>query len=350
MFSTRKVSAMNDNESASPFEDFRALARAPAPDHADALAATRGREAALTKPPGSLGRLEALAEWLTAVTGAAPPRVDHPRVVIFAASHGVADEGVSAYPASVNAQMLAGFREGTAAINQLCGAGGIGLSVFDLAVDVPSGNIARDDAFASERDTAATMAFGLEAIAGGVDCLGLGEMGIGNTTVAAAVYAALWGGGGEAWCGAGTGVAGETLRTKISTVDSAVARLDGARDPLEILRRVGGRDIAAMLGAILGARSQNVPVVIDGFVATASAALAHAMAPEAISHCLFAHRSAEAGHGAALSRLGATPLLDLGMRLGEGTGAALAIPVLRAAATCHAGMATFADAGVDGPV
>jgi nicotinate-nucleotide--dimethylbenzimidazole phosphoribosyltransferase len=334
---------------ASPFDDFRALARAPAPDHGDALAATRAREAALTKPPGSLGRLEAIAEWLTAVTGVAPPKVERPRIVVFAASHGVTAEGVSAYPASVNAQMLASFREGNAAINQICGAGGIGLSVFDLAVDVPSGNIASEDAFAAERDCAATMAFGLEAVAGGVDCLGLGEMGIGNTTVAAAVFAALWGGGGKAWCGAGTGVSGEALARKIAVVDRAVARLGGERDPLEILRRVGGRDVAAMVGAILAARSQKVPVVVDGFVASAAAAVVHAIAPEAIAHCLFAHRSAEAGHGAALERLGADPLLDLGMRLGEGTGAALALSVVKAAAACHGGMATFSEAGVDGP-
>lgn len=341
---------MTNSEGASPFDDFRALAHAPAPDHADALAATRAREAALTKPPGSLGRLEAIAEWLTAVTGAAPPKVERPRVVVFAASHGVADEGVSAYPSSVNAQMLAAFREGKAAINQICGAAGIGLSVFDLAVDVPSGNIAAEDAFASERDCAATMAFGLEGIAGNVDCLGLGEMGIGNTTVAAAVFAALWGGGGAAWCGAGTGVAGEALARKVAVVDRAVARLGGESDPLAILRGVGGRDVAAMVGAILAARSQKVPVVVDGFVATAAAAVVHALSPAAISHCLFAHRSAEAGHGAALERLGAAPLLDLSMRLGEGTGAALAIGIVRAAAACHSGMATFGEAGVDGPV
>jgi len=341
---------MTGNGGASPFDDFRALALAPWPDHAAAVAATRAREASLTKPPGSLGRLEALAEWLAAVTGKAPPVVERPRIVVFAASHGVTDEGVSAYPASVNAQMLAGFRAGSAAINQLCTAGGIGLSVFDLAIDVPSGNIAVEDAFATERDVAATMAFGLEAIANQVDCLGLGEMGIGNTTVAAAVYAALWGGGGAAWCGAGTGVAGEALARKIAVVDRTVARLGGERDPLEILRRAGGREIAAMAGAILAARSQKVPVVVDGFVATAAAAVVHALSPDAISHCLFAHRSAEAAHGRALERLGAEPLLDLGMRLGEGTGAALAIPVLKAAAACHAGMATFAEAGVDGPV
>lgn len=332
----------------SPLDDFRELAAAPAPDHAAAVSATRAREAQLTKPAGSLGRLEALAEWLAAVTGRAPPTVNAPRVVVFAASHGVTAEGVSAYPASVNAQMLAAFRGGKAAINQICGAAGIGLSVFDLAIDVPSGNIAVEDAFVTERDLAATMAFGLEAVHG-TDCLALGEMGIGNTTVAAAVFAALWGGGGATWCGAGTGVEGAALARKVAAVDRAVARLDGERDPLVILRRVGGREIAAMAGAILAARTQGVPVIVDGFVATAGAAVVHALSPDAISHCLFAHRSAEAAHGRALERLGVVPLLDLGMRLGEGTGAALAISLVKAAAACHAGMATFAEAGVDGP-
>ncbi|MBJ3777986.1 nicotinate-nucleotide--dimethylbenzimidazole phosphoribosyltransferase [Acuticoccus mangrovi] len=334
----------------SPLDDFRALARAPRPDHSDALAATRAREAALTKPAGSLGRLEKLAEWLTAVTGKAPPTVDHPRVVVFAASHGVAEEGVSAYPSSVNAQMLASFRDGKAAINQICAAYGIGLSAFDLAVDIPSGNIAVEDAFASERAAAATMAFGLEAIANGVDCLALGEMGIGNTTVAAALYAALIGGTAADWCGAGTGVSGEAMARKIAAVDKALARVAGEEDPLVLLTRIGGREIAAMVGAILAARSQKVPVVIDGFVSTAAAAVAYKIAPQAIDHCLFAHRSAEAAHGRALEAMGVSPLLDLGMRLGEGTGAALAIGILRAAAACHSGMSTFAEAGVDGPV
>jgi nicotinate-nucleotide--dimethylbenzimidazole phosphoribosyltransferase len=332
----------------SPLDDFRRLADTPAHDHGAAVSATSAREAELTKPAGSLGRLEDLSAWLAAVTGKAPPAVDRPRVVVFAASHGVAAEGVSAYPASVNAQMLAAFRDGKAAINQICAASGIGLSVFDLAIDVPSGNIAAEDAFASERDLAATMAFGLEAVHN-TDCLGLGEMGIGNTTVAAAVYAALWGGGGEAWCGAGTGVEGPALARKIAVVDRAVARLGGERDPLAILQRVGGREVAAMTGAILAARTERVPVIVDGFVATAAAAVVHALSPDAIAGCLFAHRSAEAAHGRALERLGVTPLLDLGLRLGEGTGAALAIPILKAAAACHSGMATFAEAGVDGP-
>jgi len=268
-------------------------------------------------------------------------------VVVFAASHGITEEGVSPFPPSVNAQMLASFQNGKAAINQLCAAYGIGLSVFDLAVDMPSGNIAREDAFASEKALAGTLAFGLEAIAGGVDCLGLGEMGIGNTSIAAAVYAALYGGGAEVWCGAGAGATGDLYRSKVAAVARALERVGPVSDPLLVLQRLGGREIAAMAGAILAARAEGVPVIIDGFVATAAAAVVAAMDRAAIDHCLFAHRSAEAQHGRALEALGVTPLLDLGMRLGEGSGAALAIGIVQAAAGCHAGMATFAEAGVD---
>ncbi|MEM0906192.1 MAG: nicotinate-nucleotide--dimethylbenzimidazole phosphoribosyltransferase [Pseudomonadota bacterium] len=332
----------------SPLDDFRRLATQPLPDHTAAIAATEARESTLIKPPGALGRLEGIARWLTAVSGKAPPVVTSPRVVIFAASHGIAAAGVSAYPPSVNTQMFAAFQNGTAAINQICTSIGIGLSAFDLALDVPSGNIAVEDGFEDEKSLAATLAFGLEAIAGGVDCLGLGEMGIGNTAVAAALFAALYGGGGEAWCGAGTGVEGDALRHKIAMVDQALARVGEEADPLIILKRLGGRDVAAMVGAILAARVEGVPVVVDGFVATAAAALVSAMAPGAIDHCLFAHKSAEAGHGPALEKLGAVQLLDLQMRLGEGTGSALAIAIIKAAAECHSGMATFAEAGVDG--
>ncbi|MEM8551268.1 MAG: nicotinate-nucleotide--dimethylbenzimidazole phosphoribosyltransferase [Pseudomonadota bacterium] len=333
----------------SPLDDIRALAFLPAPDHLDAIAQTDGREAALTKPPGALGKLEAISRWLTEVTGKAPPKVAQPRVVVFAANHGIAEEGVSAYPASVNAQMLAAFRDGKAAINQICSTNGIGLSVFDLAVDVPSGNIAREDAFTSARELAGTMAFGLEAVAGGVDCLGLGEMGIGNTSVAAAIFAALHGGDVADWCGAGTGVEGPALARKAAVVERAVKRVEGERDPLILLQRIGGREIAAMTGAILAARTQKIPVVVDGFVSTAAAALVHALSHDAISHCIFAHRSAEKAHGRALQAMGVHPLLDLGMRLGEGTGAALAMGIIKAAAACHSGMATFQEAGVDGP-
>ena len=331
--------------SALPFDDIRQLLEnMPGPDDA-AIAAVRARDAQLTKPAGSLGKLEDLAEWLAAWQGRHVPDVNRPMVAVFAGNHGVAAAGVSAFPAEVTAQMVANFANGGAAINQLCKAYDLGLKVFELALEVPTGDIRNEDAL-SEADCAATMAYGMEAIAGGVDLLCIGEMGIGNTTVAAAIFNALFGGEAAAWVGSGTGVDDVGLLRKQDAVAAAVARLNGEKDGLEILRRIGGREIAAMAGAILGARMQQVPVIVDGFVATAAAATLFACAPTALDHCLFAHLSEEQAHGQALQAMAKTPLLDLGMRLGEGSGAALAAGLVKAAAQTHAGMATFADAGV----
>jgi nicotinate-nucleotide--dimethylbenzimidazole phosphoribosyltransferase len=243
--------------------------------------------------------------------------------------------------------MVANFSAGGAAINQICEAHGLGLKVFELALEQPTPDIVAADAF-DEKACAATIAYGMEAIAGGVDLLCLGEMGIANTTVATAIYHALYDGAADDWVGRGTGVDDQGLRRKADAVAAAVMRIGNQREPLEILRRLGGREIAAMTGAILSARMERVPVIVDGFVATAAAAIVHAARADAIDHCLFAHRSAEAAHGAVLQRLGKTPLLDLGMRLGEGTGAALAAGIVKAAAAIHNGMATFAEAGVAG--
>ena len=217
--------------------------------------------------------------------------------------------------------------------------------MFELALDQPTPDIAAADAF-DEKSCAATIAFGMEAVAGGVDLLCLGEMGIANTTVAAAIFHALYGGEAADWVGRGTGVDDAGLDRKADAVAAAVARIGGERDGLEVLRRLGGREIAAMVGAILAARIERVPVIVDGFVTTAAASIVHALRPQAIEHCLFAHRSAEAAHGRVLQRLGKTPLLDFGMRLGEGTGAALAAGIVKAAVAMHAGMATFDEAGV----
>lgn len=331
-----------------PLEDIRALiASMPGPDM-QAAAAVAARDAQLTKPAGSLGRLEDIAGWLATWQAKPTPTVDRPSVAVFATNHGVAARGVSAYPAEVTRQMVANFSSGGAAINQICLANDIGLKVFELALEMPTPDIAEEDAF-TEGELAATMAFGMEALADGPDLLCLGEMGIANTTVAAAVYHALYGGTAADWVGAGTGVEGDGLSRKRDAVASAVRRLGGEREGLEVLRRVGGREIAAMTGAILGARHQRVPVIVDGYVATAAAAVLHAVEPGATAHCLFAHVSAEQAHRKVLERLGAAPLLDLGMRLGEGSGAALAAVLVRTAARVHAGMATFAGAGVSGP-
>ena len=330
-----------------PFDDIRRLLDdLPGPDE-DAAKAVRRRDSELTKPAGSLGRLEELAEWVARWQGKPRPAVTRPLVAVFAANHGIAARGVSAFPQAVTRQMVENFAAGGAAINQLCIAYDLGLKVFELALDQPTPDIVTADAF-DERACAATIAFGMEAIAGGIDLLCLGEMGIGNTTVAAALYYALYGGRAADWVGRGTGVDDAGLARKADAVAAAVARIGGERDPLEILRRLGGREIAAIAGAILAARTERVPVIVDGFVTTAAAAILHALRPEAIDHCLFAHRSAEGAHGAVLERLGKIPLLDFGMRLGEGTGAALAAGIVKTAVAAHNGMATFSQAGVAG--
>jgi nicotinate-nucleotide--dimethylbenzimidazole phosphoribosyltransferase len=330
-----------------PFDDIRALLKGmPAPD-AVALAAALDRQAQLTKPAGSLGRLEEIAEFLASWQGG-PPHVDRPLVAVFAGNHGVVAQGVSPYPASVTQAMVANFTTGGAAINQICKTFDISLKVYELALEQPTGDITREPAL-DERDCAATMAFGMEALASKPDLLCVGEMGIGNTTSAAAICHALYGGQAEDWVGRGTGVDDAGLKRKADAVRAAVAlHRDYLSDPLEALRRLGGREIAAIAGAILAARTQRVPVLLDGFVVGAAAAVLHALDAGALDHCLAAHVSAENAHAEVLRRLGKTPLLSLGMRLGEGSGAALAVGIVRAAVACHNGMATFADAGVAG--
>jgi nicotinate-nucleotide--dimethylbenzimidazole phosphoribosyltransferase len=330
-----------------PFDDFRALVRAmPQPDEA-AIDAARARQAELTKPAGSLGWLEDIAKWLAGWQGG-PPHVDTPLVAVFAANHGVVTQGVSAYPSSVTQAMVANFAVGGAAINQICKTFDISLRVFELALDQPTGDISREAAL-DERTCAASMAFGMEALAAGPDLLCLGEMGIGNTTSAAAIYCGLYGGAPEDWVGRGAGVNDAILRRKIEAVRAAVAlHREHLNDPLEVLRRLGGREIAAIAGAILAARIQRVPVLLDGFVVCAAAAVLHALDAKALDHCMAAHVSAEGAHAAVLRRLGLTPILDLGMRLGEGSGAALAVGIVKGALACHVGMATFAEAGVAG--
>ncbi len=330
-----------------PFDDIRRLlADLPGPDEA-ARHAVMARDAMLTKPAGSLGRLEEIAAWMAAWQGRAKPVVTRPLVAVFAANHGIADHGVSAFPQSVTAQMVANFAAGGAAINQICNAYGLGLKVFELALDRPTPDIVVEDAF-DEKSCAATIAYGMEAVAGGIDLLCLGEMGIANTTVAAAIFYALYGDAAEDWVGRGTGVDDEGLKRKAEAVAAAVARIGAGCEPLEVLRRLGGREIAAMVGAIVAARMERVPVIVDGFVTTAAAAILHAIDPGAIDHCLFAHSSAEAAHAAVLKRMAKVPLLDLKLRLGEGTGAALAAGIVKAALAAHNGMATFEQAGVAG--
>jgi len=324
--------------------DIRALLRKlPGPD-AQALARCDAREPLLTKPPGALGRLEDISRHLAAWQGRHPPRLEVVRACVFAGNHGVAALGVSAYPAAVTEQMVANFQHGGAAINQLCRAAGITLSVEAFDLDRPTADFTRMPAM-TEEECVAAFARGMASVAAGADLLVVGEMGIANTTSAAAICRALYGGHAADWTGRGTGVDDEQLRLKVEVVETGAA-LHAGGDALEILCRLGGREIAAMAGAILAARLARIPVILDGFVCGAAAATLAQAVPGALEHCLAGHVSAEAGHRRLLERLKLKPLLDLGMRLGEASGAALAVALVRAALACHVGMATFVQAGV----
>jgi nicotinate-nucleotide--dimethylbenzimidazole phosphoribosyltransferase len=330
-------------------EEIRALmAHLPGPD-LDAGAAAALREQQLTKPAGALGRLEELAAWLAIWQGRHPATLNHPRTIVFAGNHGVAARDVSAYPAAVTAQMVQNFIAGGAAVNQLCKTIDADLRVYEMNLDTPTGDIVEGPAM-TEEECGRAIAYGMMAVEPGIDALAVGEMGIANTTIAAALCLALFGGDAAGWTGPGTGVVGAALEKKREVVAAAVARhRPEAGDAFDVLRRLGGLEFAAMAGAILAARMGRVPVVLDGFCAGAAAAVLYAADPRALDHCVAGHVSAEPGHRRLLDRLGKPPLLDLGMRLGEASGATLALAILKAAAACHAGMASFAEAGVSGP-
>jgi nicotinate-nucleotide--dimethylbenzimidazole phosphoribosyltransferase len=330
-------------------DEIRALLGAlPGPD-LDAGAAAAGRQARLTKPAGSLGRLEDLAQWLATWQGRHPPQLERPFAAVFAGNHGVAARGVSAYPAAVTQQMVQNFIAGGAAVNQLCGLADADLRVYELALDTPTRDFTEAPAM-DEDDCVRALAYGMMAVEQGVDVLALGEMGIANTTSAAAICCALYGGSAADWVGRGTGIGDQALARKVDVVDQAVAaQREAMSDSFEVLRCLGGLEIAAIAGAVLAARLARTPVVLDGYTCTAAAAVLHAADPHALDHCLVAHRSAEPGHRRLLEKLGKEPLLDLGMRLGEASGAMLAVLLLKAACACHNGMATFDEAGVSGP-
>jgi nicotinate-nucleotide--dimethylbenzimidazole phosphoribosyltransferase len=343
---------MNASPDSSPatFDEMRRILRdLPGPDLTAQTEIVR-RNAELTKPPGALGRLEELAEWLGAWQGRAQPRIERPRVAVFAGTHGVARRGVSAYPPEVTQQMVQNFLKGGAAINQLSAAIDADLRIYELDLDHPTEDFTRGAAM-SEARAANAMAYGMMAAEPGIDVLCLGEMGIANTTTAAVLCAALFGGTGADWAGPGTGVAGTALAHKIAVIDEALAHHKdaiAAHDPLVLLAALGGEEFAAIAGAIVAARMGRLPVLLDGYACTAAAAVLYAVDRRALDHCRVAHRSAEPGHTRLLEAIGQRPLLDMDMRLGEASAAALAVPLLKAAAACHNGMATFAEAGVSG--
>lgn len=330
----------------SSLSGFReALLAAPSAS-AEALAGAAARNGQLTKPPAALGRLEDLAIWYAGWRGTDRPTLAAPQILIFAGNHGVTAQGVSAFPAEVTAQMVLNFEHGGAAINQLARTFGAQMSVHALSLDQPTADFTAAPAM-SEAEVVSALATGWAAVDPKADLVVTGEMGIGNTTVAAAIAAALCGGAAGDWTGRGTGVDDAGLARKTEVVQAGLI-LHSARlsDPLEVLRCLGGREIAAMAGAIAAARAHRIPVILDGFICCAAALVLERAVPGALDHAVAGHVSAEAAHPRLLDALGKAPLLNLGLRLGEGSGAALAIGILQAAVACHSGMATFAEAGV----
>ncbi|PUB13651.1 nicotinate-nucleotide--dimethylbenzimidazole phosphoribosyltransferase [Yoonia sediminilitoris] len=324
--------------------EFReTLGQSTVPDAA-AVAAAQDRNGQLTKPPGALGRLEDLAIWYAGWRGTPQPHITAPQVIVFAGNHGVCAQGVSAFPPEVTMQMVANFEHGGAAINQLSKAAGARMDVHALSLDVPTADFTQAPAM-TEAEVIAALQTGWNAVDPDSDLLITGEMGIGNTTSAAAIAAALLGGDVADWTGRGTGVDDAGLARKTDAIRAGLA-LHDSRAPLDVLRCLGGREIAAMAGAMAAARHHRIPVILDGFICSAAALVLAEMQAGALDHAIAGHLSAEGAHEKLLNALGKEPLLRLGLRLGEGSGAALAINVLRGAVACHSGMSTFAQAGV----
>ena len=322
-----------------------ALENAPAPD-LQSKAAIEERAANVLRPTAALARLDALAAWLAGWQRTITPAVRKPGVVVFVADHGVTVEGVSAYPAEVTVAMLRALQEGVATAAAMSRDVGAQISVVDVGVGNPTGNISKEDALPESR-FAECFEAGRAAVRDlDADLLIFGEMGIGNTTPAAAVAATLFGGPAEEWTGRGTGVDDETWTRKVSAVEAARARVASDERPLAILRRVGGAELAAIAGACLEARTRSIPVLLDGFVVTAAVAPLAVLHPRALDHCWAGHRSPEPGHAMLLDKLGLEPLLDLGMRLGEASGALAALPIVRLAATAVVDVATFEEWGL----
>lgn len=326
-------------------EQLAAFARTlPAFSEAHAGAA-RSRQAQLTKPPGSLGRLEEIAVWLCGWQATERPRIDKVLTLLFAGNHGVASRGVSAYPSEVTAQMVRNFEQGGAAVNQLCTLVGSELQVTPLSLDKPTADFTKQPAMSMEEALAAFNA-GFTVVSP-ADLLVVGEMGIGNTTPSAALACVLAGGDAAQWVGRGTGVDDKGIRIKQDVVQAGIAlHKVYCNTTLELLRRLGGREHAAMAGAVARARQMRIPVVLDGYVVTSAAATLILTAPDFLAHCIAGHSSAEPGHIRLLNHLKKEPLLNLNMRLGEGSGALVAVPIIRAAVATHNGMATFAEASV----
>lgn len=289
--------------------------------------------------------MDELAAWLAGWQRTDRPEVASPAVVVFAADHGVARRLVSAYPQSITAEMVKALRAGAATAAVMARMVGAELRVVDVGVGKPTGDIVAEDALSEERFAQSFEAGRTEVRGLDCDLIAIGEMGIGNTTAAAAVAAALFGGPADEWVGRGTGIDDLTLARKVEIVDLARTRVAGDR-PMEVLRRVGGAELAAMAGAILEARLRSIPVVLDGFVGTAAAATLEVIQGGALDHCVAGHCSAEPGHRLLLKKLNLDPLLDLELRLGEASGALAAIPLINLACGCTNEVATFSEWGL----
>jgi nicotinate-nucleotide--dimethylbenzimidazole phosphoribosyltransferase len=327
-------------------EDFLQITHNLPQPNAAAITAARKRQAILTKPAGSLGKLESLGCWLSGWQATDHPRVENVQTLIFAGNHGITKHGISAFPPEVTAQMVDNFKAGGAAINTLANAFGHHMSVVALELENPTEDFSAAPAM-SKQDCLTAINTGYQAVSKGADVLVFGEMGIGNTTAASAMAAAVFGGTGKDWAGPGTGLDSQGIMWKARLIDTALLRhREHLCDPFEIIRRLGGREMAAIAGGVLAARLNHQPVILDGFITTASVAPLVLASHDALSHCLAGHVSAEPAHRRILEKLELEPLLDLGMRLGEGTGASIAANILKAAAVTQSGMATFTEAGV----
>ena len=321
------------------------MANLPAIDTATAGQA-HDRQQQLTKPPGSLGRLEDLAIWMAGWQGQEKPEIKAPACLIFVGNHGVAQNGVSAFPPEVTEQMVLNFQHGGAAINQLCQAAGASLNVFPLSLDIPTADFSEQPAMSVE-DTLAAMQMGADAIPDDADLILPGEMGIGNTSSAAALSHLVFGGEADTWTGRGTGLDDDRLAHKISIITKAINRVKNQTlDPVTMLSELGGRELAAIAGCVLAARLRRIPVLLDGFISTAACLPLWASNNAALDHCQISHYSKEPGHRHVIDALGKTAILDLDLRLGEASGAAIALQIVRSALAAHNGMATFAEAGV----
>jgi nicotinate-nucleotide--dimethylbenzimidazole phosphoribosyltransferase len=321
----------------------------PGPDRA-ARSVVADRATQVLRPPGALATLDELAVWLAGWQRTDQPAVARPGLAVFVGSHGVCDEGVSAYPSEINAAMATALREGVATAAVMARHLGARTEVVDVGIDRPTANLAVADAMSPDRFAEAWSVGAATTdllIDDGCDLLVFGEMGIGNTTAAAAVAAGLFGGDARNWCGRGAGVDDQGLLRKVDVVERGVARLGPDPAPMDVLRCVGGTELVAIAAAVWRARRRSVPVLLDGYITTAAAASLACIRSDALDHCRAAHRSAEQAHGALLERLGLDPILDLGLRLGEGSGALVAVPIVALAAASVVEVATFSEWGLD---